>query len=40
MGNAPDFVKETADYITEDNEHDGAAKAIFRILEEAGGSSK
>ena len=33
MGNAPDFVKETADYITKDNEHDGAAAAIRKMLE-------
>ena len=32
MGNAPDFVKETADRITGDNDHDGAAKAIREIL--------
>jgi hydroxymethylpyrimidine pyrophosphatase-like HAD family hydrolase len=32
MGNAPDFVKETADRITEDNEHDGAAAAIRQVL--------
>ena len=32
MGNAPDFVKETADRITDDNEHDGAARAIREIL--------
>jgi len=33
MGNAPDFVKETADYITKDNEHEGAAAAIRKMLE-------
>lgn len=33
MGNAPEFVKETADYITKDNEHDGAAAAIRKMLE-------
>ena len=32
MGNAPDFVKETADRITGDNDHDGAARAIREIL--------
>lgn len=32
MGNAPDFVKETADRITGDNDHDGAAEAIREIL--------
>lgn len=32
MGNAPDFVKETADRITDDNDHDGAAQAIREIL--------
>lgn len=33
MENAPDFVKETADYLTRDNEHDGAAAAIRWMLE-------
>lgn len=33
MGNAPEFVKETADEITEDNDHDGAARAVLRMLE-------
>lgn len=33
MGNAPDFVKETADFCTLDNEHDGAAAAILAVLE-------
>lgn len=32
MGNAPDFVKETADAVTEDNDHDGAAQAVFSML--------
>ena len=32
MGNAPDFVKETAEFIAPDNEHDGAAEAIRRVL--------
>lgn len=32
MGNAPSFVKETADLVTRDNEHDGAAAAIRAIL--------
>ena len=32
MGNAPAFVKETAGLLTEDNEHDGAAKAIRKLL--------
>ncbi|MDO5133995.1 MAG: HAD hydrolase family protein, partial [Eubacteriales bacterium] len=31
MGNAPGFVRETADLVTQDNEHDGAAEAIRRI---------
>lgn len=35
MGNAPAHIMEAADYITEDNEHDGAARALERfILEE------
>ncbi len=34
MGNAPDFVKETADFCTLDNENDGAAAAILAILQE------
>lgn len=33
MGNAPDFVKETADVCTLDNENDGAAAAICAVLE-------
>ena len=32
MGNAPDFVKETADICTTDNDHDGAAAAILEAL--------
>jgi HAD superfamily hydrolase (TIGR01484 family) len=32
MGNAPDYVKETADMITGDNDHDGAAAAIREAL--------
>ena len=32
MGNAPDFVKETANLVTGDNEHDGAAQAIREVL--------
>ena len=32
MGNAPEFVRETADFVTADNEHDGAAAAIHRVL--------
>ena len=32
MGNAPDYVKETADRVTLDNAHDGAAEAIRGIL--------
>ena len=32
MGNASPHIKEAADYITEDNEHDGAAKAVSRFL--------
>lgn len=35
MGNATAHIREAADYITEDNEHDGAARAVERfILEE------
>ena len=34
MGNAPDFVKKTADMIALDNEHEGAACMIRRLLEE------
>lgn len=35
MGNASAHIKEAADYITEDNENDGAARALARfILEE------
>ena len=35
MGNASAHIMEAADYITEDNEHDGAARALERfILEE------
>ena len=34
MGNAPDFVKKTADRIALDNEHDGAAAAIREILDQ------
>ena len=33
MGNAPDFVKVTADFCTLDNENDGAAAAICAVLE-------
>ena len=33
MGNAPDYVKKEADCCTLDNEHDGAAAAICRILQ-------
>ena len=32
MGNAPDFIKEYGDYITDTNENDGVAKAIERLL--------
>lgn len=31
MGNADDYVKGFADYITDDNAHDGVAKAIYEI---------
>lgn len=34
MGNAPDFVKETADFCTLDNENEGAAAAILEVLED------
>lgn len=34
MGNASEATKRIADYVTEDNEHDGAAKAIDRFLSE------
>ena len=32
MGNASPHIKEAADYITEDNQHDGAARAVSRFL--------
>ena len=32
MGNASPHIKEAADYITEDNEHDGAARALERFI--------
>ena len=32
MGNAPPHIKEAADYITEDNEHDGACRALERFM--------
>lgn len=32
MGNALDNVKKTADIVTSDNDHDGAAEAIRRLL--------
>jgi hypothetical protein len=32
MGNAPAYVKECADYVTEDNNSGGAANAIMRYL--------
>lgn len=32
MGNAEDFVKESADYITDTNENDGVAKAIEKFI--------
>lgn len=32
MGNAEDFVKESADYITDTNENDGVAKAIEKFV--------
>lgn len=36
MGNAEDAVKAVADYVTDDNEHDGIAKALyhFRVIKE------
>ncbi len=32
MGNAPDFIKEYGDYITDTNENDGVAKAIEKFI--------
>ena len=32
MGNAPDRVKELADYVTAENDQDGVAKALEEIL--------
>ncbi|MFU0825856.1 MAG: hypothetical protein ACFWTK_12930 [Clostridium sp.] len=32
MGNAPDYVKKEADYITETNDEDGVAKAIEKFI--------
>lgn len=32
MGNASAHIREAADYITEDNEHDGAARAVERFI--------
>lgn len=32
MGNAPDFVKETADYVTDLNTADGLAKAFYKYV--------
>lgn len=34
MGNAAEATKALADYVTEDNAHDGAAKAIDRFMQE------
>ena len=34
MGNAGDYVKALAHRITDDNDHDGVAKAVLQILEE------
>ena len=34
MGNATDELKEVADYITDDNNHDGIAKALYKYLPE------
>ncbi len=34
MGNASEATKRIADYVTEDNAHDGAAKAIDRFMQE------
>lgn len=33
MGNAPEHIRDIADWVTEDNEHDGVAKVIRRILQ-------
>ena len=33
MGNAPDPVKASADAVTDDNDHDGLAKAINKYME-------
>lgn len=38
MGNAPEDVKALARWITDDNDHDGAAKAIRRVLEKQEGT--
>ena len=32
MGNAPDFIKEYGDYITDTNENNGVAKAIEKFI--------
>jgi hypothetical protein len=39
MGNANDAVKALAHRITDDNDHDGVAKAVWRVLEEQYGIS-
>lgn len=36
MGNSPDDVKELARWVTEDNDHDGVAAAVWRMLKEDG----
>ena len=33
MGNGQDEVKKAADYITDDNDHDGIAKALSMFLD-------
>ena len=35
MGNANDYVKSLAHRITDDNDHDGVAKAVWAVLQEA-----
>lgn len=32
MGNAIEMIKDNADYITEDNDHDGIAKALKKFV--------
>ena len=33
MGNSPDNLKEMADYVTDDNDNNGVAKAIYRFMD-------